>query len=78
MHLAINIGGIPHLAKKSEGHPSFVREPGRLVLLFFGSITAQTLPGSFSIGVSWDWIIFLTRDMTSERELFHGLAGGGR
>jgi hypothetical protein len=28
MHLAINIGGIPHLAKyeRDVGHPSFVRE----------------------------------------------------
>jgi hypothetical protein len=28
-HLAVNIGGIPHLAKnqRNVGHPSFVREP---------------------------------------------------
>ena len=30
-HLAINVGGIPHLAKNERdvGHPAFVREPGQ-------------------------------------------------
>jgi hypothetical protein len=29
MHLVVNIGGIPHLAKNERdvGHPAFVREP---------------------------------------------------
>jgi hypothetical protein len=31
MHLAVNIGGIPHLAKNERdmGHPAFVTEPAR-------------------------------------------------
>jgi hypothetical protein len=31
MHLAVNIGGIPHLAKNERdvGHPSFVRGPDK-------------------------------------------------
>jgi hypothetical protein len=41
MDLEVNIGGIPHLAKNQRdmGHPSFVREPGILVLFLFGSAT---------------------------------------
>jgi len=52
MHLAVNIGGIPHLAKNERdmGHPSFVREQEICVLLLFGSATARLCRGSFSTG----------------------------
>jgi len=34
IHLAVNIGGIPHLAKheRDMGHPSFVREPEEVLV----------------------------------------------
>jgi hypothetical protein len=49
MHLVVNLGGIPHLAKNERdvGHPSLVREPeaDRCGIDFKGGVLTQTLPG---------------------------------
>jgi hypothetical protein len=47
IYLAVNLGGIPHLAKNERdmGHPSFVREPGTNV---FGPQPPNILPIFFA------------------------------
>ena len=47
MYFTVNIGGIPHLAKNERdmGHPSLVREPERIALLFLILFKVETLSG---------------------------------